>query len=365
MRALRRSINTRVARSARAISTFTCSPARLIISRRALALAEEAQPGPGHARNRGVALSRAPLVAFTDSDCRVAPDWLTVILQRFAEPSLEILGGEIHMITEVPGDPNPAEAFDYYRDAGVARVVCEEKHMGSRAVVIVCRDEASARKRFGVVNEGVGICYTRTGRRFFDDQNLEREFLDRLQAAAEAAGFWGEFDTDWLKTVRQGGAVVEGRLGPLVSVSGVPKDLAPELAKQPSVLAIRTPRLARRAPALKTVVPSDWSPLRRSGVAQLHTMHRRGKGMRVAVIADDFTGWEKLPGVKEKLVALSNQVDEFHVHGRELYWLCRKRMSESTITGGLIEKAAGGMQGTNRNVTTVRKLAAKYGGDAT
>src|SRR5262245_9314070 len=93
---------------------------------------------------------------------------------------------------------HPAEAFDHYRDAGVARVVCEEKHMGSRAVVIVCRDEASARKRFGVANEGVGICYTRTGRRFFDDQNLEREFLDRLQAAAEAAGFWGEFDTDWL-----------------------------------------------------------------------------------------------------------------------------------------------------------------------
>ncbi len=70
----------------------------------------------------------------------------------------------------------------------------------------------------------------------------------------------------------------------------------------------------------------------------------------------------KAPGedVKRKLVALSNPVDEFHVHGRELYWLCRKRMSESTITGGVLEKGAGGMQGTNRNVTTVRKLAAKY-----
>jgi glycosyltransferase involved in cell wall biosynthesis len=75
-------------------------------------LAEEAAPGPGHARNRGVALARAPLVAFTDSDCQVAPDWLAVILARFADPSLEILGGEIHMTTEVPGDPNPAEAFD-------------------------------------------------------------------------------------------------------------------------------------------------------------------------------------------------------------------------------------------------------------
>src|SRR5438046_5459434 len=44
---------------------------------------------------------------------------------------------------------HPAEAFAYYRHEGVPRVVCEEKHMGSRAVVIVCRDEQSARKHFG------------------------------------------------------------------------------------------------------------------------------------------------------------------------------------------------------------------------
>src|SRR5262249_16870342 len=93
---------------------------------------------------------------------------------------------------------HPAEAFDHYRDAGAVRVVCEEKHMGSRAVVIICRDESSARKRFGVVDEGAGVCYTRTGRRFLDDQSLEKEFLARLQSAAEAAGFWSEFNTDWL-----------------------------------------------------------------------------------------------------------------------------------------------------------------------
>ncbi|MEP7339038.1 MAG: polynucleotide kinase-phosphatase [Acidobacteriota bacterium] len=93
---------------------------------------------------------------------------------------------------------HPVEAFSYYRSAGVSRVVCEEKHMGSRAVVIVCRDEEAARRRFGVVREGAGICYTRTGRRFFDDQKLEQEFLARLRAAAKAAGFWDEFNTDWL-----------------------------------------------------------------------------------------------------------------------------------------------------------------------
>ncbi|MEO6034294.1 MAG: polynucleotide kinase-phosphatase [Verrucomicrobiota bacterium] len=93
---------------------------------------------------------------------------------------------------------HPAEAFAYFRHAGVPRVVCEEKHMGSRAVVIICRDEEAARKTFGVTGEDVGICYTRTGRRFFDNAEVEAEFLERVRAAVTAAGLWDEFQTDWL-----------------------------------------------------------------------------------------------------------------------------------------------------------------------
>ena len=92
---------------------------------------------------------------------------------------------------------HPAEAFAYYRHQGIAKVVCEEKHMGSRAVIVVCRDEDSARQRFGVVADGSGICYTRTGRRFFDDKRLETEFISRIQSAISAAGLWQEFKTDW------------------------------------------------------------------------------------------------------------------------------------------------------------------------
>jgi protein phosphatase len=93
---------------------------------------------------------------------------------------------------------HPAEAFAYYAREGVERVVCEEKHMGSRAVVVLCRDEETARRRFGVVNEGIGICYTRTGRRFFDDLALERALLERLREALERANFWRQLDTDWV-----------------------------------------------------------------------------------------------------------------------------------------------------------------------
>lgn len=92
---------------------------------------------------------------------------------------------------------HPAEAFGYFRHSGVPKVVCEEKHMGSRAVVVVCRDEAVARRRFGVVDEGIGVCYTRTGRRFFDDAVMERELLAVVHGAMEQSGFWETRKTDW------------------------------------------------------------------------------------------------------------------------------------------------------------------------
>lgn len=104
--------------------------------------------------------------------------------------------------TETTSQPGfleyPMEAFAYYRREGVPRVVCEEKHMGSRAVVIVCRDEDAARRRFGVIGEGIGICYTRTGRRFFDDAKIEKEFLQKVRTACDAAELWEQFQTDWI-----------------------------------------------------------------------------------------------------------------------------------------------------------------------
>ncbi|RYD31996.1 MAG: polynucleotide kinase-phosphatase, partial [Verrucomicrobiaceae bacterium] len=94
---------------------------------------------------------------------------------------------------------HPAEAFAYFQQAGVARVICEEKHMGSRAVVIVCQDAAAARRTFGVEEDaGAGVCYTRTGRRFFDDDALETAFLDEVRNAVTRAGLWEELRTDWL-----------------------------------------------------------------------------------------------------------------------------------------------------------------------
>ncbi|MFD5341421.1 polynucleotide kinase-phosphatase [Streptomyces hawaiiensis] len=104
---------------------------------------------------------------------------------------------------------HPAEAFAQYAADGVARVVCEEKHMGSRAVALVCRDAEAARKRFGVGGTSRssaaesgggpgGSLYTRTGRPFLDDDALTEEILDRVRTAIGEAGLWEELETDWL-----------------------------------------------------------------------------------------------------------------------------------------------------------------------
>ncbi|WP_134662236.1 MULTISPECIES: polynucleotide kinase-phosphatase [unclassified Amycolatopsis] len=92
---------------------------------------------------------------------------------------------------------HPSQAFDYFRAEGVDSVVCEEKHMGSRAVALVCRSLDAARARFGAPGDALGAVWTRTGRHFFPEA-LTAEAVDRIRAAAEKAGLFDELGSDWL-----------------------------------------------------------------------------------------------------------------------------------------------------------------------
>lgn len=116
------------------------------------------------------------------------PRWLVYLPPTMSPSETATEGGLLE---------HPSGTFGYFRAQGVARVVCQEKHMGSRAVVVVCRDEDAARRRFGVVGEGIGVVYTRTGRRFFDDASLEGQVLSITRDALSAAGFWEELATEW------------------------------------------------------------------------------------------------------------------------------------------------------------------------
>ena len=93
---------------------------------------------------------------------------------------------------------HPEDAFAEYRREGVPQVICEEKHMGSRAIVVVCRDEQAARERFGVDTGQTGMIHTRTGRPFFDHDNETEAALARVRSAVDITGLWDELSTDWL-----------------------------------------------------------------------------------------------------------------------------------------------------------------------
>lgn len=91
---------------------------------------------------------------------------------------------------------HPAEAFAYYRAEGVAHLVCQEKHMGSRAVALVRRDDLQPDRVRGP--EQRGALYTRTGRAFFADGDVTALFLARLAGAIEKAGLFDELNSDWV-----------------------------------------------------------------------------------------------------------------------------------------------------------------------
>ncbi|TIP05474.1 MAG: polynucleotide kinase-phosphatase [Mesorhizobium sp.] len=147
----------------------------------------------------------------------VAPQWL-VYLPPTMSPS------------ETSGHADwlerPEEAFAYFRERGIAEIVCEEKHMGSRAIVALCRTAQAARSRFGVSGGETGAIWTRTGRSFFSDNAMTEGLLGRLRTSVDAAGLWDELQTDWLlfdaeimPWSAKASSLIESQYGPVAASS--------------------------------------------------------------------------------------------------------------------------------------------------
>ena len=101
--------------------------------------------------------------------------------------------------SDLPGlIEHPREALEQYRQDGVQQVICQEKHMGSRGIVILAQDPSVIQRRFGVHTPDPGTVYTRTGRRFFTDPSMEQQFLQRARQAADDAGLWDRLESDWV-----------------------------------------------------------------------------------------------------------------------------------------------------------------------
>lgn len=118
----------------------------------------------------------------------IDPKWLIYLPPTMSPCETSQLEGRLE---------HPREALRYYSKRGVKQVICEEKHMGSRAIVIVCKDVASAERRFGTKDGRAGVCYTRTGRSFFNDDAIAGAFIERIAQALTISDSWSRFNTDW------------------------------------------------------------------------------------------------------------------------------------------------------------------------
>ncbi|KAA0017960.1 polynucleotide kinase-phosphatase [Antrihabitans cavernicola] len=118
----------------------------------------------------------------------LAPEWLHYLPPTMAPSRTATRDGYLEY---------PTEAFDDYRRLGATAVICEEKHMGSRVVVVVCRDAEIARTKFGAIGNATGTAYTRTGRPVFEAE-LTEVLVASMAAAFESAGLWDELAADWV-----------------------------------------------------------------------------------------------------------------------------------------------------------------------
>jgi protein phosphatase len=117
------------------------------------------------------------------------PRWIVYLPPTMAPPATSTRDGYLEY---------PSEAFSQFRSLNIRRVICEEKHMGSRAVVIVGRNAGAISRRFGIDDALGGNILTRTGRTFFSGRKWTGFVLDRMRGAADRAGIWDQLNTDWL-----------------------------------------------------------------------------------------------------------------------------------------------------------------------
>lgn len=119
----------------------------------------------------------------------VDPRWLVYVPPTMAPVETSSADGFLE---------RPEQAIEYFAKCGVERVVFELKHMGSRAIALVCRSPEAMRARFALANEHGGVIVTRNGRRFFKDTTVESSLVTRARDAIERAGLFDELSTSWL-----------------------------------------------------------------------------------------------------------------------------------------------------------------------
>ncbi|MDR6529881.1 protein phosphatase [Caulobacter rhizosphaerae] len=239
----------------------------------------------------------------------LAPQWLAYLPPTMSPVETSARDGWLE---------RPEEAFAHYRERGVAEVVCEEKHMGSRAVIALCRTAEAAKARFDAADGETGAIWTRTGRGFFAATATTEALLARLRAAVEAAGLWDELSTDWLLLDAEimpwsakAGALIDAQYAPVAASSRAGLSAAAEALSRAAahgapvaeLLAKVSDRAGRADLYAKAWAPYVWpvSGVDDLKVAPFHLLASEGR-----VWFDQDHAWHM--GLAERLAATGDLV---------------------------------------------------------
>jgi glycosyltransferase involved in cell wall biosynthesis len=138
-----------LARCLASVAAGTCAPDEVIVvdngsrelpevvcAAHGARLLTEAAPGPGPARNCGVAASSGDILAFIDADCLADPAWLAEAWAAMADPAATILGGDVRIALADPARMTMLEAYESVYAYRMDRYIAREGFTGTGNLVV-------------------------------------------------------------------------------------------------------------------------------------------------------------------------------------------------------------------------------------
>lgn len=96
----------------------------------------EPEPGPGPARNQGIAASAGEVLAFIDADCLADTGWLAAAEAALADPAATILGGDVRIALADPGRMTTIEAYESVYAYRMDRYIARQGFTGTGNLVV-------------------------------------------------------------------------------------------------------------------------------------------------------------------------------------------------------------------------------------